>query len=128
MSDESLMRMKEINNLIQDGLLPFERVRILLEELLELRINYDLKHQQMLICEYCHHLKNACFFEKENDDTFHKTCRYCRLVKAEIIRKQTKIYHCPTCHTDLKIRYAGQEKFVLRKHNKTKKHLKHSIN
>jgi len=128
MSDERRMRMKEINNLIQDGLLPFERVRILLEELLELRINYDLKHQQMLICEYCRHLKNACFFEKENCDTFHKTCRYCRLVKAEIIRKQTKIYHCPTCKTDLKIRYAGQKKFVLRKHNKTKKHLKHSIN
>ena len=62
MSDERCMRIKEINALIQDGLLPFERVRILLEELLELRINYDLKHQQMLICEYCHHLKNACFF------------------------------------------------------------------
>ena len=131
MSDEPLMRMKEINELIQDGLMPYQRMRILLEELLELRINYDLKHQPLLICEECSVLKNACFFEKKYSDKFYKVCRYCRLVelenrivKLENRRKNYTKYYCPSCDCDLLITDTHQTKFVVRKHSKTKKHQK----
>ena len=122
MSDDPIMRMNEIKKLIQDGLMPYERMRILLEELLELRINYDLKHQPSIICETCSVLKNACFFEIKDSDKFYKVCRYCRLVKAENLRKQYTKYYCPSCDCDLLITNKHQTKFVLSKHNKTMKH------
>ena len=121
---ETVLRMEEIGELIKDGLLPFERMRILLEELLELRVNYDLFNQPLKICTECIKIKHACFYKKDEGEGFHGVCKYCRLVKAEIIRKQTTIYHCPSCKTDLKIRSIGQTKFVIRKHKQTKKHLK----
>lgn len=121
---ETVLRMEEIGELIKDGLLPFERMRILLEELLELRVNYDLFNQPLKICTECIKIKHACFYQKEEEKGFHSVCRYCRLVQAEINRKKTSIYHCPTCDTNLKVRNSGQLKFVVRKHKNTKKHKK----
>ena len=127
MPHEPLMRMKEINQLIQDGLLPYERMRILLEELLELRIDYGLKHQPSIICKKCTVLKNACFFEIENSDKFYKVCRYCRLVEEENLKNSQIKYHCPSCDCDLLITDKYQKKYLVKKHNNTRKHKRKNL-
>lgn len=119
---ETLLRIGEIGELIKDGLLPFERMRLLLEELLELRVNYDLSNQPLKICTVCIKIKHACFYQKEDENKFYSVCKYCRLVKAEIKRKKTTYYRCDICDTNLKIASIGQTKFVIRKHKATKKH------
>ena len=123
MDQERLLRINEINDLIKDGLLPYERMRILLEELLELRINYNLFNQPLKICKKCEQLKHACFFEKETKGYF-EICKYCRLVKQELLRKRGTLHKCKICDVHLLIGRDVQKKWLIDKHNKTNRHQK----
>lgn len=123
MDEESLLRINEINALIQDGLLPYERMRILLEELLELKINYDLFNQPLKICKKCEHVKHACFFEKD-DEGYFEICKYCRLVHQELLKKRNTLYKCNVCNVHLMIGKDTQKKWIIEKHKKTNRHQK----
>ena len=123
MEPDRILRINEINDLIQDGLLPYERMRILLEELLELKINYDLFNQPLKICKKCEQVKHACFFEREIEGFF-DTCKYCRLVQRELLAKRGKLYKCKTCDVHLLIGRDVQKKWLVEKHKKTNRHQK----
>lgn len=123
MDPQNILRINEINDLIQDGLLPYERMRILLEELLELKINYDLFNQPLKICKKCEHVKHACFFERETEGYF-DTCKYCRLVQQELLSKRNKLHKCNICDVHLMIGKDVQKKWLIEKHKKTNRHQK----
>ena len=98
-------------------------MRILLEELLELKINYDLFNQPLRICTKCEQLKHACFFEKEIEG-FYNVCKYCRLVEQELLSKRGKLHKCKTCNVHILIGKEVQTKWLIAKHKKTNRHQK----
>lgn len=123
--EDTLMRMDEIKELINDGLTPQERCELLMEELAELKINYNLHTQPVKICATCDELKHACFFKIKNKNN--KTCRYC-LKKKQIImdknrqlRKDTTI-HCEVCDCYLKLYADYKFKAIIKQHDESKKH------
>ena len=116
--EDTLMRMDEIKQLMNDGLTP-------MEELAELKINYNLHTQPTKICSNCDELKHACFFLIKNKSN--KSCRYC-LKKKQIImdknrqlRKNTKI-HCEICDCYLTIYADYKYKAIIKQHDESKKH------
>jgi hypothetical protein len=123
--EDTLMRMDEIKQMLNDGLTPNERTELLMEELAELKINYNLHRQPTKICGSCDELKHACFFKIKNKNN--KNCRYCLkkkhiiMEKNRLLRKDTKI-HCEICDCYLTIYADYKFKAIIKQHNESKKH------
>ena len=122
---DTLMRMDEIKEMMNDGLTTRERNELLFEELAELKINYNLHTQPVKICVNCDELKHACFFKIKNKNN--KSCRYCLKKKHMImeknrkLRKDTKIY-CDICDCYLTLYADYKYKAIIKQHDESKKH------
>lgn len=120
-----LTRIEELEKEIYGETLTHKETRILLEELMELRLYWDLDFQPGKICNVCFYFKHLSLYKSDISERHGLTCKLCRLKRNKNIT-YTNIY-CKSCDCNLLVTSIHPINSVVSQHNKTLKHKKKLI-
>ena len=119
----NVKRLNEIKKLIEE--VPTKlKMRLLLEEMGELIVNYNLEGKPTIICIDCCELKHSCFYEYNGK--LLTMCKYCRLLREQRNQKHYVAFeiYCKVCNCSLVSSSIYKKKFVLEAHESTQKHMR----